>query len=344
MTRCQIIAEAGVNHNGSVDLALRLIDAAVAAGADVVKFQTFLPEQLVTADAPKAEYQIANTGDGTQTQRQMLGQLALPFDQYARLKERCDQAGIEFLSTPFDFESADCLEPLVRRYKVPSGEVTNLPFLEYLSAKAKPLILSTGMSTLAEVAAAVETIQSCQRSSARSEAPLTLLHCCNNYPCRYEDVNLQAMATLRSAFGVPVGYSDHTLGIEVPIAAVAMGAEIIEKHFTLDPNMSGPDHRASLTPRQLKEMVSAIRNCEQARGDGVKRPTASEGPMRRLIRKSVVSARDIPAGAVIEPSMLTFKRPGDGISPSRWKELIGQRPRRAIDRDRVLRWEDFQTE
>ncbi len=344
MTRCQIIAEAGVNHNGSVDLALRLIDAAVAAGVDVVKFQTFLPEQLVTADAPKAEYQIANTGDGAQSQRQMLGQLALPLDHYARLKDHCDQAGIEFLSTPFDFESADCIEPLVRRFKIPSGEVTNLPFLEYLSAKAKPLILSTGMSTLAEVAAAVEAIQSCQRQLAQSEAPLTLLHCCNNYPCSYEDVNLQAMATLRSVFGVPVGYSDHTLGIEVPIAAVAMGAEIIEKHFTLDPDMPGPDHRASLSPRQLKEMVIAIRNCERARGDGVKRPTASEGPLRRLIRKSVVSAREIPVGAVIEPSMLTFKRPGDGISPSRWKELIGLRSQRAIDRDRVLRWEDFRSQ
>lgn len=344
MTRCQIIAEAGVNHNGSVDLALRLIDAAVAAGVDVVKFQTFLPEQLVTADAPKAKYQIANTGDGVQSQCQMLRQLALPLDQYARLKDYCDQAEIEFLSTPFDFESADCLEPLVRRYKVPSGEVTNLPFLEYLSAKAKPLILSTGMSTLEEVAAAVETIQACQHPSDETQPPLTLLHCCTDYPCRYEEVNLQAMATLRSAFGVPVGYSDHTLGIEVPIAAVAMGAEIIEKHFTLDPDMPGPDHKASLSARQLKEMVRAIRNCEHALGDGVKRPTASEGPMRQLVRKSVVSARDIPAGAAIEPSMLTFKRPGDGICPSRWKELIGLRSRRAIDRDRVLRWEDFQTE
>ncbi len=343
MRRCQIIAEAGVNHNGSMELALRLIDAAFAAGADAVKFQTFLPDQLVTANAPKAEYQIVNTGDNTQSQRQMLGQLALPLDHYSRLKDYCDQAGIEFLSTPFDFESADCLEPLVRRYKVPSGEVTNLPFLEYLSAKAKPLILSTGMSTLAEVAVAVETIQSCQRPSAYPAAPLTLLHCCNNYPCRYDDVNLQAMVTLRSAFGVPVGYSDHTLGIEVPIAAAAMGAEIIEKHFTLDPDMPGPDHRASLNPVQLKEMIIAIRNCERARGDGVKRPAASEGPMRRLIRKSVVSAKDIPAGTAIEPSMLTFKRPGDGISPSQWRDLIGLRPRRAIDRDRVLHWEDFQT-
>ncbi len=344
MTRCQIIAEAGVNHNGSADLALRLIDAAVAAGADVVKFQTFLPDELATSDAPKAAYQIVNAGDGAQSQCQMLRQLALPFDDFVRFKEHCDQAGIEFLSTPFDSESADFLEPLVGRYKIPSGEVTNLPCLEYLAAKAKPLILSTGMSTLAEVAIAVDTIQSCQGFWTGSEIPLTLLHCCTDYPCQYGDVNLQAMTTLRVAFGVPVGYSDHTLGIEIPIAAAVMGAVIVEKHFTLDLDMPGPDHRASLNPMQLKEMVTAIRNCERARGDGIKRPAASEGPMRRLVRKSVVSARDIPAGAAIEPSMLTFKRPGDGICPARWRELIGRRSRRAIERDRVLRWEDFQDE
>ncbi len=344
MTRCQIIAEAGVNHNGSVDLALRLIDAAVAAGADGVKFQTFLPERLVTAGAPKADYQIANTGDGLQTQQQMLRELALPLEHFGRLKDHCDQAGIEFLSTPFDFESADCIEPLVRRFKVSSGDVTNLPFLEYLSAKGKPIILSTGMSTLDEVAAAVETIRSGFRSSTKAGTSLTLLHCCTDYPCRYEDVNLQAMVTLRSAFGLPVGYSDHTLGIEVPIAAVAMGAEIVEKHFTLDSDMRGPDHKASLLPFQLSEMVQAIRHCEQARGDGIKRPAESEGPMRRLVRKSVVSARKIPEGSRIEPSMLTFKRPGDGICPSRWKELIGKRSGRAIECDQVLRWEDFQDE
>jgi N,N'-diacetyllegionaminate synthase len=341
MMRCQIIAEAGVNHNGSLETAYRLIDAAIEAGADVVKFQTFVPERLVTAQAPRAEYQIANMGRGTQSQLQMLRDLSLPLDQYERLKSRCDLTGIEFLSTPFDYESADCLEPLVRRYKISSGDLTNLPFLEYLAAKAKPLILSTGMGTLAEAAEAVEAIQARQRSMTITETPLTVLHCSTEYPCRFEDVNLRAMTTMQAAFGIPVGYSDHTLGIEIPVAAVAMGAVMIEKHFTLDPNMPGPDHRASLDPGQFKVMVDAIRNCEHAFGDGIKRPAASELPLRSLVRKSIVAARDIPAEAVIDLSMLSFKRPGDGIAPGRWKDLIGLRTSRTIARDCVLKWEDF---
>ncbi len=340
MNPCHIIAEAGVNHNGSIDLAFRLIDAAVEAGADGVKFQTFRPENLVTAGASKAEYQIANTGDGTQSQLQMLRQLALPLDQYVRLKEHCDQAGIEFLSTPFDEESVDCLEPLVHRYKIPSGEVTNLPFLEYVSAKRKPILLSTGMSTLAEVAQAVDTLRNSWPQIERDS--LWLLHCSTNYPCPHSDVNLRAMQTLRSAFAVPVGYSDHTRGIEVSVAAVAMGAIIIEKHFTLDRSLPGPDHKASLDPREFRELVTAIRHVHESLGDGIKRPAASEIPIRELVRKSLVAAVEIPSGTIVTRTMVTVKRPGNGISPGQIHQVIGLKAHRSIHRDHVLFWDDFQ--
>ena len=347
--KCFIIAEAGVNHNGSLELAYKLVDVAVKAGVDAVKFQTFKTENVVSKNAEKADYQKKTMGTG-ESQFEMIKKLELPFEDFKKIKKYCDKKGIIFLSTPFDYESADFLESLVPLYKIGSGEITNLPFLEYIAEKGKPIILSTGMSTLGEVEEAITTIinvnpsffDTSHLSPLTSHAsPLTLLHCISNYPAEYEDVNLKAMLTLKEAFKLPVGYSDHTLGIEVPIAAVAMGTTIIEKHFTLDKNLSGPDHRASLEPDELKAMVKAIRNVEKSLGDGIKRPTQSELQVMKVVRRSLVAKKDIRAGETVKESDMLVKRPATGIPPKFKEIVIGMKPTRSIKKDELFNWEDF---
>lgn len=316
---CFVIAEAGVNHNGSLAMALDLVDAAAAAGADAVKFQTFRADQIATAEAPKAEYQARATG-GAESQLDMLRRLELEPGAFHAIARRCAEQGIIFLSTPFDEESADLLETVgIPAYKVPSGELTNLPFLDYLARKRLPLIISTGMATLDDVRLAVETVQ-----GAGCEE-LSLLHCVSNYPAAPADVNLRAMATMASAFGVPVGYSDHTLGNDVCLAAVALGACVIEKHLTLDRSLPGPDHQASSDPRELASLVEGIRTIQAALGDGEKRPAASECATADVARRSLVSARAVPAGAILTADMVTSKRPGTGMAPRRLAELVGRR-------------------
>jgi N-acetylneuraminate synthase/N,N'-diacetyllegionaminate synthase len=327
-----VIAEVGVNHNGSRDIAERLVDAAKSCGADAVKFQTFRAEKLVTRDAAKAEYQ-SRTAGGEGTQFAMLEKLELGDSDFRALFDRCNGHGIEFLSSPFDEESADLLESLgVRTFKIPSGEITNFPFLEHVARKKKAVIMSTGMCTLEEVRDAVEIFR-------RAQTPrLTLLHCVTEYPAPCDEVNLRAMSTLRDAFGCEVGYSDHTLGIEIPVAAVALGATVIEKHFTLDTGMEGPDHKASLNPEDFRSLVRAIRNVEQSLGDGVKRPAACELKNMAVARKSIVAAQPIAKGEVITREKLAIKRPGNGIPPKELGKLLGQRASRAIAADEVLNW------
>ncbi|HXI13969.1 MAG TPA: N-acetylneuraminate synthase [Thermoanaerobaculia bacterium] len=323
MSHCYVIAEAGVNHNGRIDLAERLIDAAVDAGADAVKFQSFRADKLVSPDARKAEYQLRYT-DETESQLEMLRKLELSDRDHEHLRDRCLERRIEFLSTPFDEESADMLEALgVARFKVASGELTNAPLLQHLAGKEKPLIVSTGMATLEEVERAVAVIR------AAGDPPVTILHCVSNYPAPVEEVNLRAMLTLGARTGHPVGYSDHTLGVEVSLAAVALGATVIEKHLTLDRQLPGPDHHASLEPAEFKEMVRLIRNIERALGDGRKAPTTSEESTRLVARKSLFARVPITRGAIIETSMLICKRPGDGISPLDIDRVVGLRA--AID-------------
>lgn len=330
-----IIAEAGVNHNGSVEIAKRLIDAAKTCGADAVKFQTFKAEKLVTRSAEKAEYQKRAGGAGD-SQFEMLKRLELVEDDFRLLLHHCTQVGIEFLSSPFDEESADMLDSLgMATFKIPSGEITNHPFLEHVARKGKPVILSTGMSTLGEVEEAVGIL--CAGGAPR----LTLLHCVTEYPAPYEEINLNAMLTLRAAFGLKVGYSDHTPGIEVPVAAVALGATVIEKHFTLDNTMDGPDHRASLDPDLFGLMVQAIRNVEQAMGDGIKRPATCELKNAGIARKSVVAAATIEKGEIISLDKLTIKRPGYGIQPKDMGKLVGLRVNRTITKDEVLKWDSL---
>lgn len=330
---CFVIAEAGVNHNGSVDTGIRLIDAAVAAGADAVKFQSFKAERLLTRAAPMADYQKRNVGM-KESQFDMLRRLELDERAHARLVGHCAQVGIVFLSTPFDEESADLLEALgVPAFKMPSGEITNTPLLRHVGRKNLPVILSTGMSTLPEVATAVDAIERV------SHAPLALLQCVSNYPADPADVNLRAMQTMKDAFGLCVGYSDHTVGIEVSLAAVAMGASIIEKHFTLDRSMPGPDHAASAEPLELRSLVSGIRRIESAMGDGAKQPAASEANTAQVARRSMVAAHDIPAGARIDEAMLVARRPGGGIGPDRASLLIGRRTRSAIREGEPVRFE-----
>lgn len=335
--RCFIIAEAGVNHNGSLALAKRLVDVAKASGADAVKFQTFRAENLVTKRLDRAEYQKANIG-GEETQFEMLKRLEISFDDFARLKEYCDRQSILFLSTPFDEESAVFLvnQLGIDRIKISSGELTHLLFLRFLASFGKPLILSTGMGDLAEVGEAVRAIR--ETSSA---LPLTLLHCTSNYPCPPEEVNLRAMQTLREAFQVPVGYSDHTRGWEVAVGAVALGAAVIEKHFTLDRGMEGPDHKASLEPEELKMMVSAIRTIEIALGSGEKKPTPSELRIRELARKSLVTTKPLSAGTVLAKSDVAVRRAGNGIAPAEWDRMIGLRLKVDKGEGEPLRWEDL---
>jgi N-acetylneuraminate synthase len=315
---CLIVAEAGVNHNGDLTLARRLVDVAVEARADAVKFQTFEAERLVGPTAPKAAYQREN-GRDDESQLQMLKRLELPAAAYAELFDYCRARGILFLSTPFDERSADVLEGLgVAAYKVASGEVTNVPLLRHVAAKRKPVILSTGMSTLEDVKGAVAALRDV------GTRDLVLLHCVSCYPARAADANLRAMHTLEAEFGVPVGYSDHTLGLDVALAAVALGAAVIEKHFTVDRALPGPDHRASLEPGELQALVRGIRTVESALGHGRKEPVPGEAAVAVVARKSLVAARDIPAGTRLTPDLVAVRRPGTGLPPTMLSSVLGR--------------------
>jgi len=319
-----MIAEAGVNHNGDLKLARALIDVAVEAGADAVKFQTFQADRLATPDAPKADYQLRTTGDA-ESQFDMLRRLELSPDAHRELQSYCHERGIIFLSTPFDEEAVDLLDELgVPAFKISSGDLTNSPLLEHVASKGKPVILSTGMSELSELIEAVSVL-----NTAGCENPV-LLHCVSNYPADAAEVNLRAMQTMRSAFDVPVGFSDHTEGIDVALAAVALGACVIEKHFTLDRTLPGPDHRASLEPAELRELVRSIRRVETALGNGRKVPSASEVETAKVARRSLVAARDIPAGVTLERSMVVMRRPGTGMSPGMLETLLNRRAVREI--------------
>jgi N,N'-diacetyllegionaminate synthase len=328
-----IIAEAGVNHNGSVEMALRLIDAACAAGADAVKFQTFKADRIIAVNAPKAEYQKDATGTD-ESQLEMVKKLELDEAAHTGLHNYCQDKNIRFLSTPFDLESIALLTRLgLEIFKIPSGEITNLPYLRKLGALKKRLILSTGMADLSEIKDALDALA---EAGSRME-DITVLHCNTEYPTPFEDVNLRAMLTIRSAFpGISVGYSDHTLGIEAPIAAVAMGATVIEKHFTLDRNLPGPDHRASLEPHELAAMISAIRNIEKALGTGIKKPSPSESRNIPVARKSIVAAAPIKKGETFTEMNITVKRPGTGITPMRWDEIIGRKAAKPYRKDELI--------
>lgn len=314
-----IIAEAGVNHNGSIEMAKLLIDAAKEAGANYVKFQTFVTELNISRNAKKASYQIANDGDNT-NQFEMVKKLELSFHDFKELKSYCDEKGVGFMSTAFDLPSLDLIDGLQKTHKIPSGEITNLPFLKAVRSKSRPVILSTGMADTEEIKAALAVL--CQGIDKNH---ITVLHCNTEYPTPMEDVNLKAMLSIGREFGVKVGYSDHTVGIEVPIAAVAMGASVIEKHFTLDRNLPGPDHRASLEPSELKAMVTAIRNIELAiSGDGNKIPSTSELKNKEIARKSIHTSRALRRGTILGEEDLITLRPGDGISPMLWAEVLGK--------------------
>ena len=327
-----IIAEAGVNHNGDMALARKLVAEAAAAGADLVKFQSFRSDKLVVPGAPKARYQAAST-DAAESQLDMIRKLELSRADHELLIEECGRHRIGFFSTAFDAESFDLLVELkLDRVKVPSGEITNLPLLRRFGRSRLPVIVSTGMATLGDIEAALAALEA---AGTRREQ-ITLLHCNTEYPTPMADVNLRAMQTLRDAFGLPVGYSDHTSGIEVPIAAVALGAVVIEKHFTLDRTLPGPDHPASLEPQELRAMVAAIRNIEVALGDGIKRPSPSEARNRAIARKSMVASHPIGAGEVFSETNVTAKRPGTGLSPMRWDEVMGRVARRDFAADEQI--------
>lgn len=326
----QIIAEAGVNHNGDFGLALKMADAAKAAGADIIKYQTFQPEALASRHAGKAAYQKKTTASG-EGQLEMLRRLVLSREEYRQLKAHCDEIGIVFLSTPFDLESVAFLDTIdMPFWKIPSGEVTNLPYLLAVAETKKPVVMSTGMCEMEEIGAAMEVLR------ANGTPKITLLHCNTEYPTPYGDVNLRAMETMRKRFGVDVGYSDHTPGIEVPIAAAALGAVMVEKHFTLDRNMEGPDHKASLEPDELAAMTAAVRHIEEALGSGEKTMSLSEAGNRDIARKSLVARRDIAKGAVFTAENLTAKRPGGGVSPMRWFEVLGTRAKRNFAEDEMI--------
>ena len=315
-----IIAEAGVNHNGDIEIAKKMIDIASAAGVDAVKFQTFRADTLVAHNAPKASYQVKNMSSN-ESQYDMLQKLELTEKEYIHLSEYCMQKNVMFLSSPFDLESIDMLESLgMTIYKIPSGEITNLPYLRKIGSLKKKIIMSTGMANLGEIEQALDILI----LNGTSKEDITLLHCNTEYPTPFEDVNLLAMQTLRDAFKIKVGYSDHSLGLEVPIAAVALGAEVIEKHFTIDNAMIGPDHKASLDPSELKQMVVAVRNVEQSIGNGIKYPSQSEIKNMNIVRKSIFTKQDISKGDIFSTENITTKRPGIGISPMRWDEIIGK--------------------
>lgn len=330
MSRVKIIAEAGVNHNGNIIIAKKMIDFAKEAGVDYIKFQTFIPENLVSKYAKKAEYQKITTASD-ESQLQMLRKLMLSKNEFIELSDYCKATSIGFISTPFDLESVDFLNSFnMDFWKVPSGEITNLPYLVEIAKTGKPIILSTGMSDLDEIDAALNALHS------NGAGKITLLHCNTQYPTPIEDVNLNAILTLRDRYNCDVGYSDHTLGIEVPIAAVALGATVIEKHFTLSSNMEGPDHRASLEPKEFKSMVSAIRNIEKALGTGNKVASPSETENKDIARKSIVASRMIKKGEVFSKDNITTKRPGSGISPMRWYNVIGAVAKRDFQEDELI--------
>jgi len=325
-----VIAEAGVNHNGNYELACRLADAAKSAGADCVKYQTFNSNELTSRFAEKASYQKENTNIN-ESQQEMLRQLELSHEEFWKLKEYCDSIGICFVSTPFDIESIYFLDAFdMPFWKIPSGELTNLPYLLEIAKTKKPVVLSTGMSNIDEVETTVRTL------SSNGTDSIAVLHCNTEYPTPLEDVNLRAMQTLRNRLNVSVGYSDHTLGIEVPIAAVAMGATIIEKHFTLDKTMEGPDHRASLEPDELRQMISCIRDIEIVLGNGIKFPTKSEQKNISIVRKSIVAKTAIKKGEILTEANITTKRPGNGISPMRWYDVLGTQASRDFDEDEQI--------
>ncbi len=322
-----IIAEAGVNHNGSFENAKRLVDKAVEARVDCIKFQTFKAENLANKSAQKAKYQVENTKNND-SQLKMLKALELSFEDFRELKKYCESKSIMFLSTPFDLQSADFLNDLgIEIFKIPSGEITNLPYLRKINSFKKDVILSTGMANLDEIQEALNVLKDCK---------VSLLHCTTEYPCPFDSVNLKAMNTLKEKFNLEVGYSDHTKGIEVPIAAVAMGATIIEKHFTLDKNMEGPDHKASLEPDELKAMVDAIRNIEKSLGDGKKEPQEVEKKNIEIARKSIVAKRPIKKGEIFSEQNLTTKRPATGISPMLWDSIIGTSATKDYQEDELI--------
>lgn len=330
--RTLIIAEAGVNHNGSLSLAKNLVAHAAIAGADIIKFQSFITAKSISIAAPKAEYQKQNT-DVAESQYEMVRKLELSRADHEALIEECRRHDIGFLSTAFDDESFDMLiEMKIGQIKIPSGELTNLPLLRYMTRLGLPVMLSTGMANLGEIEAAIEAIE--QVGTPRNL--ITVLHCTTEYPAPMAEVNLQAMVSIKAALGVEVGYSDHTLGIEIPIAAVALGARVIEKHFTLDRTLPGPDHQASLEPHELKAMIDAIRNVEVALGDGIKRPSASELKNKQIARKSLVAISAIRAGEPFSAENVSAKRPGNGISPMRWDEIMGRPAPRDFAADELL--------
>ena len=332
MNRTIIIAEAGVNHNGRYDLALKMVDEAKRAGADYVKFQTAKPELVISTFAPKAEYQKETTGEG-ESQLDMCRAIHLPLTDYKPLKDYCDKVGIGFMSTPFDLVSIDVLEPLdMDYYKIPSGEITNLPYLRKIASKGRKVIISTGMCEMEEIEAALQVLE----AGGLKRSDILVLHCNTEYPTPMSDVNLRAMLDIRNRLGVEVGYSDHTCGIEVPIAAVALGAKVREKHFTLDKTMAGPDHKASLEPDELKAMVDAIRNIESALGDGRKRVTESERPNIVVARKSIVASRPIAKGEMLTEENIAVKRPGNGVSPMLWDSVLGRTAPRDFQYDELI--------
>lgn len=327
-----IIAEAGVNHNGSIKLAKQLIDVAVDAGANAVKFQTFKAEKLVSKNTQKAQYQ-KETTDAKESQFDMIKKLELDLDTHKKLMAYCQEKDIMFLSTPFDHDSIEMLNDLgLEIFKIPSGEITNLPYLRHIGKLGKKVILSTGMADIGEIEDALDVLV----TAGTKKENITILHANTMYPTPMEDVNLKAMQTIACTFSIDVGYSDHTLGIEVPIAAVAMGAKVIEKHFTLDKTMEGPDHKASLEPNELKAMVKAIRNIEKALGNGIKKPSKSEQPNMVVARKSIVAVKPIKKGEHLSEENLAVKRPGDGINPMRWDEVIGTTAQRDYQMDEPI--------
>jgi len=339
MKRTLIIAEAGVNHNGSMENAFKLIDAAKDAGVDYVKFQTFKASKLVTQSVKKAEYQVNNTKSSDDSQYAMLKKLELQEDEHYKLDAYCKKVGIKFLSTGFDEESIDFLDSMgIDFFKVPSGEITNYPYLKHIATKKKPIILSTGMSTLGDIEAAVNLFV----NAGLQLNDIQILHCNTEYPTPMKDVNLLAMQTIKAAFGVEVGYSDHTLGIEIPIAAVALGAVVIEKHFTLDKEMEGPDHKASLEPDELKNMVTSIRNVEMAlSGNGRKQPSASEIKNIEIARKSIHLKMPLKKGVTLAAEHLIMLRPGNGISPFDTEKIVGLKLNKDLEANHQLSWSDF---
>ena len=329
MPRTLIIAEAGVNHNGSLDAAKRLAYEAKKSGADIVKFQTAKLDSLVSKYAQMADYQRKNIGE-EESQKEMLGKLLLSYDEFNELAEYCKKIGIMFLSTPFDIESICFLNNLQDMWKIPSGEITNYPYLVEIGKTKKRVIISTGMAEMDEISEAIRVLQD------NGTSDITILHCTTEYPTPMEDVNLNVIYTLREAFGYPVGYSDHTIGIEVDLAAVALGATVIEKHFTLDRSLPGPDHKASLEPYELRNMIDGIRRIERALGSPYKMPSEAEMKNRNAARKSIVAKNNIKAGEILSENNITTKRPGTGINPMRWNEIIGTRAIRDFEEDELI--------